>query len=257
VLASAWGGAKETIIVPAAERNGYWFATGRAEHAGKRSWNVWGGTRRNPAHSAAARAKPLLACDGGGEGEADSENAFCKRRGRQVDEVELGGLVSLLRNVPPAEVALGHVALVALVALTVRQLSGAVSCAVSFKPSPPLFGVLFWSRQGCDATVEGTVLAYYYFSLRGLVERPLQSLAAPPVLAGVGLEDGGRRGSARDRENPRCQSACGFAAQALNRWGRGCSQQRGFFLEFLQCPVSARSVPGTVPGQCPVTVPGL
>jgi hypothetical protein len=91
----------------------------------------------------------------GGEGETDSENAFCKRRGRQMDEVELGGLVSLLRNVPPAEVALGHVA---FVALTVQQLSGAASCAASFKPSPPLFGVLFWSRQGCDATLEGTVL---------------------------------------------------------------------------------------------------
>ena len=91
----------------------------------------------------------------GGEGEADSENAFCKRRGRQVDEVELGGLVSLLRNVPPAEVALGHVA---FVALTVQQLSRAASRAASFKPSPPLFGVLFWSRQGCDATLEGTVL---------------------------------------------------------------------------------------------------
>ncbi len=90
-----------------------------------------------------------------GEGEADSENAFCKRQGHQVDEVELGGLVSLLRNVPPAEVALGHVA---FVALTVQQLSGAASCAASFKPSPPLFGVLFWSRQGCDATLEGTVL---------------------------------------------------------------------------------------------------
>ena len=91
----------------------------------------------------------------GGEGEADSENAFCKRRGRQVDEVELGGLDSPLRNVPPAEVALGHVA---FVALTVQQLSGAASCTASFKPSPPLFGVLLWSRQGCDATLEGTVL---------------------------------------------------------------------------------------------------
>jgi hypothetical protein len=144
---------KETIILSAAERNGYWLATGRAEHAGKRSWNAWGGTKKNLARSGAARAKPLLACDGGRG--ADSEHALCKRRGRRVDEVELGGLVPLLRNVPPAEVALGHVA---LVALTVQELSVAVSCAVGFKPSSPLFGA-FWSRLGCDAIVEGTVLA--------------------------------------------------------------------------------------------------
>ena len=113
---------------------------------------------RNEKESCPQRSGPseTFAClRRGGEGEADSENAFCKRRGRQVDEVELGGLISLLRNVPPAEVALGHVA---FVALTVQQLSRAASRAASFKPSPPLFGVLFWSRQGCDATLEGTVL---------------------------------------------------------------------------------------------------
>jgi len=113
---------------------------------------------RNEKESCPQRSGPseTFAClRRGGEGEADSENAFCKRRGRQVDEVELGGLVSLLRNVPPAEVALGHVA---LVALTVQELSVAVSCAVGFKPSSPLFGA-FWSRLGCDAIVEGTVLA--------------------------------------------------------------------------------------------------
>ena len=112
---------------------------------------------RNEKESCPQRSGPsetLARLRRGGAG-ADSEHALCKRRGRRVDEVELGGLVPLLRNVPPAEVALGHVA---LVALTVQELSVAVSCAVGFKPSSPLFGA-FWSRLGCDAIVEGTVLA--------------------------------------------------------------------------------------------------